>query len=68
MQVEPHLAGAGMSRDVRQALLRDAVADQLDIGFQPIGLGRDVFDDRDPGRLGELAAQRVQCAVQAEIF
>ena len=57
-----------MSRDVRQALLRDAVADQLDVGLEPICLWRNVFDHNRSGRLGELAAQRVERAVQAEVL
>ena len=57
-----------MSRNICQAFLRDSIANELDVRFKPAALGRDVLDDRDPGRLRELAAQRIERAVQAEVF
>ena len=68
VQVEPDLARVGVARDVRQALLGDPVAHQLDFGCQPIRLRRSVFDHADSGGSGELGAQCGQGAVQSEVL
>ena len=62
--IDQHLAGAAVPGDVREALLRDAVHDQLGVRVERGDVRLDLPDDRDAGPPREPAPEVAQGAGQ----